>query len=197
MLRALALRFRTSRFLQLVAAALLVAAGMAGYLVWQHKNAPYHFRVVEKGVLYRSGTLKPEHLEQVIRTHGIRTVVNLRSDYEKGKGTWFADEQRVCAANGVHLVDLGCDYNAPMDAAKLARWRAILHDPSCWPILVHCEHGVIRTNMAVAVYYMERLGRGNEDTLNALPLFGHKQHENMVKFIREYVPHGGSVPAGR
>src|SRR5213082_1956641 len=56
---------------------LLMIAGPLAYKRW-HDREFRNFHVVEEGVLYRSGQLPLSRLQQLVKEHGIRTVVCLR-----------------------------------------------------------------------------------------------------------------------
>ncbi len=184
------LRSRTSRLLLGLLAVALLAGGA---LVWWHKTSPYHFRVVTPGVLYRSGFLHRENLRHVIEKYGIRTVVNLSTAREKDKGDWDPEgEIEVCREEGVRLIQMPIEDETPPSADQLAAWLALLDEAKSQPILVHCDHGVVRTGMLVAVYEMERLGKTNQQAFDDLPRFGHTFYkpgrEHVRAFVLGYVP---------
>src|SRR4051794_9934041 len=59
---------------------------------------------VQPGRVYRSGQMSPQHLEDFIREHRIRTVVNLRGycpDFD-----WYRDECRVTHAASISQEDI-------------------------------------------------------------------------------------------
>src|SRR6266545_1671887 len=66
---------------QFILAATASAMVVAAPLVYSsHHNAQLrNLRVVEDGVLYRSGQLTPAGFERVLHDHGIKTVVTLRA----------------------------------------------------------------------------------------------------------------------
>jgi protein tyrosine/serine phosphatase len=147
---------------------------------------PYHFLVVTPGVLYRSGTLDPDHLARVLNRYEIRTVVNLRTPREQSDGEWRAQEVTTCRQSEVELIDLPMRTNVP-DIQQIDEWLRILADPARLPVLVHCAHGVQRTGVMVAIYEMERLGKTKEEVLSGMP-FGHRLHGDAHRFILNYVP---------
>ena len=81
----------------------LTVAGVvaAAPLVYSSHRTSYsrNFRVVEDGVLYRSGQLSPAGLDRVIRERGIRTVVSLRAPGRSD--SW---EESFCAVRNVKHV---------------------------------------------------------------------------------------------
>jgi len=147
--------------------------------------------VVQPGALYRSGVLKPHHLETVIQRYGIRTVVNLRSVKERSDGEWYQREKAICASANVAMLDLPIRGDVPRED-QVEQWFAMLEDPRQYPILIHCAQGVMRTGGMIALYEMEFLKKSNREALNDMPLFGHhldgSRHGPLRQFILDYVP---------
>jgi protein tyrosine/serine phosphatase len=141
--------------------------------ILHHRLAPYHFLEVEEGVLYRSGTLRPHNLRSVIDRFGIRTVVNLRS-VDENTQPWHAEQERVCREKGISLVDLPMLRETPPTERQVDAWLRLLADRGRKPILVHCQHGVVRTGMMVAVFEAAYRGKGGFAILRTLPMFGHR-----------------------
>src|SRR4051794_11417587 len=81
----------------------VIAAGPALYS--SHRQTGLrNFRVVEEGVLYRSGQLTRAGLERVIHDNQIKTVITLRTVRDPKlpfPDSWEAD---VCAAHGARHV---------------------------------------------------------------------------------------------
>src|SRR4051812_1399565 len=96
---------RSWRGVLVVTVLALVAAGPLVYSS-QRQVTLRNFRVVEDGVLYRSGQLSPAMFERALGEYGIRTVVSLRTTRDPAKpypDGWEAD---VCAARGLTHVRL-------------------------------------------------------------------------------------------
>src|SRR5437763_5418056 len=89
---------------QFVLAGTALAMVVAAPLVYSaHRNThARNLRVVEDGVLYRSGQLTPAGLERVCHDYGIRTVVTLRASKRNPTDTpQDAWEETWCAAHGL------------------------------------------------------------------------------------------------
>lgn len=180
------------RRLGLLLFALGVAVATALALVVAHRLGPKHLLTVTPGVLYRSGQLTPEQLTDLIERYGIRTVVNLRSENEMGQGDWHRLQSETARREGARLVDLPMHTGFPPDQATHEAWLGLIEDPVAQPILVHCQYGVLRTGIMVAIYQIERLGLSSEQALERFERFGHEFSETIQgridDYFEQYVP---------
>lgn len=138
----------------LVAAVWLTVQTRRNRLVWDH------FDVVKRGVLYRSGQLNTDQLQDAVKRYGIKTVVNFQLP---GKGV---DVERELARR------MGIDFmNLPMPgdgSGQEFQFREVLKacdDPERRPVLIHCARGTCRTGAATALYRFERDGWTVEDVV--------------------------------
>lgn len=171
---------------------LLVAAG----LVARHRLGPKHWLTVTPGVLYRSGQLTPAQLADVVDRYGIRTVVNLRAENEYARDDWYRQEVATADRLGVAHVDLPMNAGFPPGDEALRTWLDLLDDPAAQPLLVHCEHGVVRTGIMVGVYEVEKRGLAADGALSRFERFGHEfpEHvrERIDAWFARYVPRRAS-----
>lgn len=166
---------------------ILIVLAAVGAIVWRHKTGPYHFMVVEPGVLYRSGWMNPGNQEKIVKKYEIRTVVNLCLPTEQAYLNNYTDEQQVCRKNGVELINIPMPGNTPPTEEQRTQWLNLLRDKDKQPIIVHCAQGVTRTGVMVAIYEMEFLHKDNAQTLKELPRFGHKFDVPKRKKICDYI----------
>lgn len=149
------------------------------------------------GVLYRSGQLDPEDLQQQIDLRGIKTVVNLGSTKD-----WDA---AVCQANGVKYIRVPVGDVWQMDGLPnpeangkvfpkpdlSAVWRAI-DDPAARPVLIHCWGGTHRTGVFVAKYRIEQQGWSARDAIDEMKLFGFDTSDpkfaGVLNYLRQHQP---------
>lgn len=176
-------RLRRAIFISLV----VLLLGSSAVIAWN--KTMYHFQTVDPGKLYRSGTLSAFALGVAHKFYGIKTIVNLRSEQEM-EDAWYARERAFAAANGMQLVDIPMPPDTPPSPEQITKFLAIVTDPTLLPVLVHCEMGVIRTGMMVAVYNIDIRQRGNEQVLSDLPRFGHsfERRPAVRDFILAYRP---------
>ena len=166
-------RFYRNRYLKW--GVVLLALAIGGF-IWHEETEAYHFVTVTEGVLYRSGWMKPHGMNEMIRNHGIRTVVNLclPSEEESLNNDNFLTEQRICRDNSVKLIYLPMLGNTPPTQEQIDQWLNLLKDGNSLPVLVHCAQGVTRTGTMIAIYEMEFLHKSNKEAMSQLSIFGHK-----------------------
>ena len=116
-------------------------------LVWDH------FDVVKPDILYRSGQLNHDQLEQAVIRYGLRTIVNFQRP-----GPGVEDERAFAKKLGVDFLNLpmtGDGFGQEMQFREVLK---ACDDPDRRPVLVHCARGTCRTGASVALYRFERDG---------------------------------------
>jgi protein tyrosine/serine phosphatase len=147
----------------------ILAVAAAGAGVWvtvetrRNRLVWDHFDVVKRGVLYRSGQLNPDQLDDAIRRYGLRTIVSFQIP-----GEGVEAERAIARRSGVDFLNL------PMPGDGFGReeqFREVLKavdDPERRPVLIHCARGTCRTGAAVALYRFERDGWTVDDVSNEM-----------------------------
>ncbi len=150
-----------------------------------------NFRVVEDGVLYRSGQLPLPRLQQVVQQYGIRTVVSLRD------GSQAIDEQEEAWVNAVTKKFVRIPYRqwsadetgkVPADES-VKEFRAVMDDPANYPVLVHCFAGIHRTGTMCAVFRMDYQGWTNAQAIGEMRAMGYTildEHEDIRSYLTNY-----------
>jgi tyrosine-protein phosphatase SIW14 len=156
-----------------------------------------NLRVVQEGVLYRSGQLTPDGFDQVIREKGIRTVVTLRTSRIVGKAPPDDWEREVCVARGLNHIRIvprvwGPDESGEVPAEDAVReFLAVLDNPTNYPVLVHCFAGIHRTGTMCAIFRMEYQSWSNERAVEEMRLCGFDpldMQEHIAGYLRAYQP---------
>lgn len=170
------MKFNKKILIALIVIVLLLAGGVTGYLVDNHKTL-YHFEAVDAGKIYRSGCLSRKGslrgFEKVREMTGLKTIINLRSEKEREKGSWYELEKNFAKSRGINLVDIPMLTDTPPDEAQIKQFLSVVTNPDMLPALIHCEAGVIRTGMMIAVYKVSVLKEKNEKIFKELPMYGH------------------------
>jgi len=126
--------------------------------------------VVESGRLYRSNHPTPWQLEQAVRRHGIRTVINLRGHRETCGSDALGRE--AAAALGLVHIDAPLESRGAPHKDRILRLAGIFERME-EPALIHCKSGADRTGLAAGLWLLVR-GRPVDDALRQLSLrFGH------------------------
>jgi tyrosine-protein phosphatase SIW14 len=187
-----------------VLVSVLLALVVASPVVYSAHHSVYMrgFRVVEDGVLYRSGQLTPAGFERVLHDYGIRTVITLRTTRTAAlpPDTW---EEGVCAARGIRHVRIvprvwGADEKGEIPAEQGVRtFRAVMENRDNHPVLVHCFAGIHRTGTMCAIFRMEFQGWTAERAMEEMQIYGfapEDMHEHISTFLRSYEPRHRRAP---
>jgi tyrosine-protein phosphatase SIW14 len=174
----------------------LIVVLMVGGPLWYRHAYERHFRnfrVVQEGVLYRSGQLDVEGLKRVVRDHGIRTIISLRD----GEALSDQDEAVWAASVFVNHVRIpprtwaiGPDGKVSAEEG-LATFRQVMNDPANYPVLIHCFAGIHRTGTFCAVFRMDYQGWTNRDAIAELRTLGYVTldgDQDVLSFLEGYVP---------
>jgi tyrosine-protein phosphatase SIW14 len=182
----------------LLGTAVLLFAAAVPFLYGAHRQYFLrNFRVVEDGVLYRSGQLTPEGFERVLHDYGIKTVVTLRTVRDPSKPYPDAWEKDICDARGLKHVRIiprvwGPDEKGTIPAEQAVQeFLAVMDDKANYPVLLHCFAGIHRTGTMCAIYRMEFSRWPVEPTLSEMQLCGFDpadMHEHIEGYLRNYRP---------
>jgi protein tyrosine/serine phosphatase len=149
------------RRLIVLAVLVLSVVGVATWLTVQTRRNRLvwdHFDEVKRGVLYRSGQLEPDQLEEAIQRYGIRTLVSFQLPGDDTDRPSTETERKIARRLKIDFVNL------PMPGDGFGRedqFREVVKavdDPVRRPVLVHCARGTCRTGSAVAICRFERDG---------------------------------------
>src|SRR4051812_34390627 len=84
---------------------LMVAALIAGPVVFgfQRQAQMRNFRVVDEGVLYRSGQMHLEGLKRAVHDYGIKTVISLRDSPDNVAPAPDMNEETYCLKEEINF----------------------------------------------------------------------------------------------
>ncbi len=192
---------RLQVILGLTAAAVI---GAAPLVYSSHRNAhARNLRVVEEGVLYRSGQLTPEGLEGVVRECGIRTVISLRAARDDGDPHPDAWEEEFCKSHELNYRRIiprvwGRDKKGDVPARESVRqFLEVMDGDRNYPVLVHCFAGIHRTGTMVAIFRMEYHRWPAERALAEMQLCGFDpldMQQHIEPYLRNYKPRWNGPP---
>ena len=148
-----------------------------------------HFSKVNDSI-YRGGRPKPADLNY-LRSLNVRTIINLQGgdlknpSYRAFMKWWEPGELANAIAAEMNLSEsLGLlFFSRPLDAidpvsdeddARVDEILAIMGNPTAQPVFVHCEHGVDRTGLIIALYQVKYMGMSPDDAYNEWRASGHK-----------------------
>lgn len=110
-----------------------------------------NYHVVVPGKVYRTSQLSGPKLEKLVKSHGIRTVVNLRG-FADGC-PWLEEECRA-----THKLNI-CQEDISFSAARLPPLQELKYlikvlDRCEYPIVFHCKQGADRTGVISGLYLL-------------------------------------------
>ena len=162
-----------------------------------------NIRVVDDGVLYRSGQMTPEGFQRTVREFGIRTVISLRDSKDEGKVSADQAEVEYCREQGItHFRFAQARWQLPDGshpvATNMTEFLRILSDPEMKkPVLVHCFAGIHRTGGYVAVYRMEYDGWSAAEAIEEMRSMGTPRttfEDDVMTYLTTYEPRKRGTP---
>jgi tyrosine-protein phosphatase SIW14 len=191
---------RIVRWALVAAVVVLVAVMPLAYYRYAYAQGK-RLREVDPGRVYRSGQLNADGFRAAHDQYGIRTVLCLRDDdpdpdvqlgFLPGSGT--VKESELCRRLDMHFVFVAPDLVPRREVPArrpeaVERFLEVMDDPASYPVLIHCNAGLNRTGVMVAIYRMEYQGwdmpRAFRDTLDNG--FGRSQCTVANDYVKQYV----------
>lgn len=157
--------WRLKRFLRLRTVAIIVVMVLLVLAArWTHWTMVEHrLAVICEGYIYQSAVMPAQNLVEVVQTHEIRSVVDLRNTRDDVLAR--SDERVVLSGIGVAYFNIESN-QIPSDET-VERFLKVANDPDNYPMLIHCHHGVGRSLLFAALHRIESDGWGNEDARKA------------------------------
>jgi tyrosine-protein phosphatase SIW14 len=154
-----------------------------------------NFRVVEDGVLYRSGQLSPAAFQRVLDEYGIRTVITLRTARDKSMPYPDEWEAGICQSKNIRHVRIVPQVWGPNEKGEIPadenvkKFLAIMDKKENQPVLVHCFAGIHRTGTMCAIFRMEYHHWPADRAIDEMRLCGfdpEDMHEHIEGYLRNY-----------
>lgn len=160
-----------------------------------------NFHEIEKGRAYRSAQLPATSkgaekggcpsLEDVIKEYGIRSVINLRGVHKDER--WYQEEVSVCKDYGIGHYSVRIYGNRLPEKEELLKVFEVL-DNAEYPILAHCEHGLVRAGFFSTIYKLQYQKKSLEEALKQLDFVspeyrqkgGVRSIEDFFKLYKEF-----------
>jgi protein tyrosine phosphatase (PTP) superfamily phosphohydrolase (DUF442 family) len=160
-------------------------------------------REVESGRVYRSGQMNAEGFREARERLGIRTVICLRDDDPEHDpdvdlgflpGSGKVKESELCYRLNMRYVFIAPDLVSRREVPAhrpeaIERFLEVMDDEASYPVLIHCNAGLNRTGVMVAIYRMEYEGwdmpRAFRDTLDNG--FGRSQCTAANDYVKQYI----------
>ncbi|MDJ0976589.1 MAG: tyrosine-protein phosphatase, partial [Planctomycetota bacterium] len=136
------------------AANILLFVGGVGLLVlwidgWRNRYLPKNFGIVENGFIYRSGQVHGDLIEDVLKEHHIRAVIDVSGDTGRSHE---AEQLAVVERMGLERTTVeGLDGHGlgPIESYATAFTALVEARRAGKPALVHCRAGSERTGALV------------------------------------------------
>jgi protein tyrosine/serine phosphatase len=143
---------------------ILVAAGK--YYYDRHIN--HNFMTITDGKVYKSGVIPPDEIADYIKKYHIKSIIDLRfpgtgDDVNNPEipAELTAEKDAVAKIPGVNYFNNGCD-QVP-EQKNVDSFLKIMDDKANYPVLIHCYHGIGRSQLFSAIYRIEYEGWSNEE----------------------------------
>jgi protein tyrosine/serine phosphatase len=148
---------------------LMVATMFGGYIGYLQLSGNFHTVIAQE--LYRSAQPSSAQLEDYVRDHGIKTVINLRGENETSK--WYDEEVSTARRLGVRHLDFRLSASKIVSPAKIDALVTLMKTAQK-PILIHCLSGADRTGLVSAIYSQQVAGLDEDIAERQLsPYYGH------------------------
>jgi protein tyrosine/serine phosphatase len=147
----------------------LIAVGK--YVYDMHIN--HNFETITEGKVYKSGVIPPDEIEDYVKKHNIKSIVDLRfpgtgDDVNNPEipAELTAEREAVAKIPGLKYFNNGSDQVPKQE--NLDTFFKIMDDKDNYPVLIHCYHGVGRAEMYSALYRIEYENWSNEEARSAV-----------------------------
>ncbi len=149
-----------------IAILVLVLIGTGKYVYDRHIN--HNFMTITDGKVYKSGVIPPDEIADYVQKYHIKSIIDLRfpgtgDDVNNPEipAELTAENEAVAKLPGVNYFNNGCD-QVP-EQKNVDSFLKIMDNPANYPVLIHCYHGIGRSQLFSALYRIEYEGWTNEE----------------------------------
>jgi protein tyrosine/serine phosphatase len=146
--------------LKIIGILLFVMALLFGGKYLYDMNINHNFETITEGKVYKSGVIPPDEIASYVKKYHIKSIVDLRFpgtgddvNNPENPAELSAEQNAVSKISGVNYFNDGSD-QVP-NKENLIKFYKIMDNPSNYPVLIHCYHGVGRAELYSAVYRIE------------------------------------------
>jgi tyrosine-protein phosphatase SIW14 len=150
-------------------AVLLGISGVLWFFVKEYRGY-YHFRTVTPGVLYRSGQLTYDAMEEAAEQYKLKTIVNLRENEDPSFCSDGTTEKTWAERHHIQYVSFPTRELVQMN--DVLKFLELVDNPRNHPILIHCHQGRKRTGIFVAAYRIAIQGWSLDDAVQDMNSVG-------------------------
>lgn len=152
---------------------------------WQRRLLFPRFEVVAPGRLYRGSLPSAHRLAEIKADTGLKAVLCLLGSNDER----VAPEEAAASRLGLRFFHVPISSTQPFPADHLAELRRIYADATNYPLLVHCEQGIARTGVAIALYRIEKQGWSGDAAVREMiqedfPV--REESEDMLRALRAW-----------
>jgi len=148
----------------------LVLIGVVKYIYDRHIN--HNFMTITDGKVYKSGVIPPNEIADYVKKYHIKSIVDLRfpgtgdtKNNPEITKELTAEKEAVEKILGVNYFNNGCDQVPKQE--NVDYFLKIMDNPANYPVLIHCYHGIGRSQLFSAIYRIEYEGWTNENARNS------------------------------
>ena len=187
---------RSSRWLFALGLTAVLGLGSGSWKLYDI-HVRHRLGTVTMGKVYQSGAMPPGEMRKVAQRLGLRTVIDLRT-FTPGQDSTNTTDLETIRAEGASLAAIGVrQIHLPTPQVPsnetVDRFLKVMADPANLPTLIHCYHGIGRTELFVAVYRMEfenwSNARARAGTRMILAGSSFSDEAEKGRFLIRYQPH--------
>lgn len=104
---------------------------------------------IGSAVLIRSPQPDEDDIEDFKKEYGLKTIINLRGP---SNDEWYYEERAACNKLNIYMLDLDASGRREPTDEEIEEFLSVVTNPGRWPVLIHCQAGIHRTGVYVAVY---------------------------------------------